>query len=69
MTFRYNRSSRPKVFLEKSVSKTCSKYTGEHPCRSAISIELQDKIAVWHGYSPVNLLHILRIPKNNNGCF
>ena len=32
------RSSHPEVFLGKSVLKICSKFTGEHPCRSAISI-------------------------------
>ena len=35
------RSSRPEVFLEKDVLKICSRFTGEHPCRSAISIKLQ----------------------------
>ena len=34
------RSSRPDVFLGKGVLKICSKFTGEHPCRSAISIKL-----------------------------
>ena len=34
------RSSRPEVFLGKVVLKICSKFTGEHPCRSAISIKL-----------------------------
>ena len=34
-------SSRPKVFLRKSVLKICSKFTGEHPCQIAISIKLQ----------------------------
>ena len=28
------RSNLPKVFLGKSVLKICSKFTGEHPCRS-----------------------------------
>ena len=36
-----NRGSYPKVFLGKGVLKICSKFTGEHPCRSAISIKLQ----------------------------
>ena len=31
------RSSPSKVFLEKGVLKICSKFTGEHPCWSAIS--------------------------------
>ena len=29
------------MFLRKSVLKICSKFTGEHPCRSVISIKLQ----------------------------
>ena len=37
---RRNRSSRPEVFLRKGVLKLCSKFTGERPCRSAISIKL-----------------------------
>ena len=41
------RTNRPEVFLEKGVLKLCSKFTGEHPCRSVISI---------------NLLHIFRTP-------
>ena len=46
------RSSRPVVFLE-------------HPCQSAISINLQSnfiKITLWHRYSRVNLLYIFRTP-------
>ena len=62
-------SSRPEVFLGKSVLKICSKSTGECPCRSAISIKLLYnfiEIALRHGCSPVNFLHIFRapIPKN-----
>ena len=34
------RSSRSEVFLGKGVLKICSKFTGEHPCRSVISIKL-----------------------------
>ena len=29
------------MFLGKGVLKICSKFTGEHPCRSVISIKLQ----------------------------
>ena len=66
-----NRSIRPEVFLGKSVLKICSKFTGEHPCRSVISIKLQSnfiEIALQHGCSPVNLLHIFRtsFPKNTS---
>ena len=51
------------MLLAKEVLKICSKLTGEHPCRGAISIKLLCKfieIALWHGCSPVNLLHIFR---------
>ena len=34
------RSSPPELFLEKDVLKICSKFTGDHSCRSAISIKL-----------------------------
>ena len=66
------RSSRPKVFLGKGVLKICSKFTGEHPCRSAISIKLQSniiQITLRHGCSPVNLVHIFRTPflRNTQG--
>ena len=63
------KSSRPEVFLGKSVLKMCSKFTGEHPCRSAISIKLQSnfiEIALRHGCCPVNLLHIFRTPFPRN---
>ena len=67
------RSSRSEVFLGKAVLKICSKFTGEHPCRSAISIKLQKsnfiEIALRHGCSPVNFLHIFRtaFPRNTSG--
>ena len=66
------KSSHPKVFLGKGVLKKCSKFTGEHSCRSVISIKLQSnfiEISFRHGCSPVNLLHIFRIlfPKNTPG--
>ena len=35
-----DRSSHPEVFLRKGVLKICSKFTGEHPCQSVISIKL-----------------------------
>ena len=37
------RSSHPEVFLGKGVLKICSEFTGEHPCRSVISIKLKLK--------------------------
>ena len=55
-----------------SVLEICSKLTGEHPCRSAVSVKLLCNfidITFRHGYSPVNLLHISRtpFPKNTSG--
>ena len=62
--FTNDRRSPPEVFLRKVVLKICSKFTGDHPCRSVISIEF-----ARHGCSPVDLLHILRtpFPKNTSG--
>ena len=66
-----SRSSYPEVFLEKAVLKMYSKFTGEHPSRSAISIMLFCsfiEITLRHGCSPVNLQHIFRtaFPKNTS---
>ena len=55
--------------LKKTVLKICSKFTGEHPCRSVISIKLLynfTEIALRNGCSSVNLLHIFRIPFYKN---
>ena len=64
-----DRSSPSEVFLEKDVVKICSKFTGECPCWFASSIKLLCTTAFQHGYSPVNLLHVFRIPspKNSSG--
>ena len=69
------RSSRPEVLLVKSILKIYNKFTGEHPCRSMISVNLLCnfiEINLWYGCSPVNLPHIFRtlflgIPLG--GCF
>ena len=66
------RSSHPEVFIEKGVPKICSKFTGEYPWRSVISIKLLCnfiEITLRHGCSPVNLLYIFRapFPKNTSG--
>ena len=53
------KSSPPWMFLGKDVLKICSKFTGEHPCQSVISINLLCnfiEITLWPGCSPVNLL-------------
>ena len=66
------RSSPPEVFLRKGVLKICSKFTGEYPCRSTISITLLCnliEIALRYGCSPENLPHIFRtpFPRNTSG--
>ena len=65
------RSNRPEVFLGKGVPKISSKFTGEHPCRCAISVKLQSnfiEIAHRHGCS-VNLqrIFITSLRKNTSG--
>ena len=60
-----NRSSLSEVLLRKDVLKICSKFTGEHPSQSETSIKLLCnfiEIALRHGCSPLNLLHIFRTP-------
>ena len=45
------------MFLGKSVLKICSKFTGEYPCRSVISIKLQAKVPeeqLWTAASVTN---------------
>ena len=46
-------SETAEVLLGKSVRKICSKFTGENPCRSVISIKLQCnfiEITLRHGF-------------------
>ena len=64
-----SRGSHLEMFLGKGVLKICSKFTGEHPCRSAISVKLQSnfiEITLRHGCSPLNLLYIFRTPFTKN---
>ena len=71
------RSTHPEVFLVKGPLKTCSKFTGEHPCWRSISIRFLKcyfhKVALQttlqHRCSPVNLLQIFRtlFSKNTSG--
>ena len=59
----YFRSSHPELFFVKGVLKIYSKFTGDHPRRSVVSINLRSnfiEITLRHGCSPVNLLHIFR---------
>ena len=59
------RSSHLEVSLGKCVLKIRCRFIGEHPWWSAISIKLISnfiEIALRHGCSPVNLLHMFRTP-------
>ena len=62
------RSSHPDEFLIKGVLKICSKFTGEHPYRSAKLQSNFIEITFQHGCSPVNLMHIFRTPYPKNTC-
>ena len=66
------RSSSPEVLLGKDVLKIYSKFTGEHPCQSVISIKQLCnfiEITLWNGCYPVNSLHRFRtaLYKNTYG--
>ena len=59
----------PEVLLGKYVLKICSKFTREHSCQSAIWMKLHCKfieIALRHGCTSLNLLHISRTPFPKN---
>ena len=68
-----SKSGYPELFPGKDgVLKICSKFTGEHPCQSTISIKLIYnfiEITIRQECSPVNLLHISRTSflKNTSG--
>ena len=55
--------------LSKSFSENMQKFTGEHPYTHAKVQSNFIEIALLHGCSPVNLLHIFTttFPKNTNG--
>ena len=59
INFTLFRSSHPEVFSRKGVLEICSKFTGEYPCRSVISMKLQSNfieiillLKVWLGQPP-----------------
>ena len=62
-------SRKAEVCLGKCVLKICSKFTGEYPCRSTISIMLYSNFietTLRHGRSAVNLLDMFRTPFSEN---
>ena len=64
-----SRSSHPEMFVRNGVLKICSKFTGEHLCRSVISLKLLCnfiEIVLRHGCSPVDLLYFFRTPFPRN---
>ena len=57
------------VLKKKWYSENMQQIYSEHPCRSVISIKMLCNfigIPLWHGCSPVNLLHIFRTPFPKN---
>ena len=61
----YSKTSHPEVLKGKCVWKICSKFPGERPCWSMISIKLLCNFietTLRHECSPVNLYHIFRTP-------
>ena len=50
----------------KGILKIYSKFAGEHPCRSAISISNFIEITLWHGCPPVNFQYIFRTSSLRN---
>ena len=65
------RSSPPEVISGKYIMKICSKFAGENPCRSAISIKFLCnffEIALRHGCSPVNLLNVFGTSFYKKNC-
>ena len=69
------RSSPSEIFWGKGILKIRNRFTGEHPCRNAISIKLLCsfiEITFRHGCSPINLLHIFKylfLKTSLEGCF
>ena len=64
-----NRSSHLVVFLGIGFPKICNKFTGEHPCWSAISKTFKRRfiaLTLQHECSPVDLLYIFRTPFPKN---
>ena len=59
------RSSRPEVFLRKGVLKICHKFTGEHPCRSAISIKLQATLFKYASEESIQAIPKYQIQKES----
>ena len=58
-----------KCYMKKVLWKIFGKFTGENSCQSVISIKLRGifiEITLWHGCSPVNLLHIFRTSFSEN---
>ena len=68
----YRKKQKTNRFKDVVLRKMYSKFTGEPPCLSVVLIKLLwnfIEITLWHGCSPVNLLHIFRtsFPKNTFG--
>ena len=54
------------MFLRKGVMKICSKFTGEHPCRSVISIKFQGSFLLKIKIGKKQALHSSLFKGENN---
>ena len=61
------RSSHPEVLLEKGVLKISSKFSGEHPCQSVISVKLQSNC--FQLYFTLTRLGFLKVVFSEEGQF
>ena len=59
------RSSRPEVFLRKGDLKICSKFRGEHPCRSVISINILLTVVYILTQIQLNLINRSKLIRKN----
>ena len=63
------RGSRPGMFLGKGILKICSKFTGEHPCRSAISVTFTPFLKNTFGWLLLCFQNRLQHPCSSAGFF
>ena len=55
----------PKVLFRKDVPKICRKFIGS---KNQAEVWLTQKIALWHGCSPINSLYIFKTPFKEDNC-
>ena len=68
LRIRFFQKQPPKGVLKKRCSGNIQQIYRRNPCQSAISHKLQTQVEItlWHGCSPVNLLHIFSTDFSRN---